>query len=83
MRNDLALQGHRVDAAIPTLMVLADDTVELTHELGMPDWVEVHEDVASEHPDSRVVVLHGAHLIYIDAPDDVVAEIREFLAATQ
>ena len=83
MRNDLALTGHRFDAAIPTLMVLADDSVELTHELGMPDWVEVHEAVASEHPQSRIVVLDGAHLIYIDAPDDVVAEIRKFLAATQ
>ena len=83
MRNDLALTGHRFDAAIPTLMVLAKDSVALAEEFGMPDWVEVHEDVASEHPDSRVVLLDGAHLIYIDAPDDVVAEIREFLAATQ
>ena len=83
LRNDLALEGHRFDAAIPTLMVLADDSVELTHELGMPDWVEVHEAVASEHPQSRIVVLDGAHLIYVDAPDDVGAEIRKFLAATQ
>jgi pimeloyl-ACP methyl ester carboxylesterase len=83
MRNDVALQGHRFDAAIPTLMVLAKDSVALAEELGMPDWVETHEAVASEHPQSRVAVLDGAHLIYLDAPDDVVWEIREFLAATQ
>lgn len=83
MRNDLALTGHRFDAAIPTLMVLAQGTVEAAQEFGMPDWVEVHEAVASEHPESRIVTLEGDHLIYLDAPDEVVAEIREFLAATQ
>lgn len=83
MRNDLALAGHRFDDAIPTLMILAQDSVELAQEFGMPDWVETHEAVASEHPDSRIAILDGAHLIYQDAPDDVVAEIREFLAATQ
>ena len=36
LRNDLALAGHRFDAAIPTLMVLAQETVEATHEYGMP-----------------------------------------------
>lgn len=82
-RNDLALQGHRFDASVPTLMLLAHGTVEATRELGMPDWVEVHEAVASEHPESRIVTLDGDHLIYLDAPDEVVSEIREFLAATQ
>ncbi|WP_146928839.1 alpha/beta fold hydrolase [Cellulomonas xylanilytica] len=83
VRNDLALTGHRFDAAIPTLMVLAEDSVALAEEFSMPDWVEVHEAVSSEHPDSRVVLLDGAHLIYLDAPDETVTEIREFLAATQ
>lgn len=83
MRNDVALQGHRFDAAIPTLMILAKDSVALAEEFGMPSWVETHEAVASEHPDSRLVVLDGAHLIYQDAPDEVVSEIREFLAATR
>ena len=83
LRNDVALAGHRFDAAIPTLMVLAQGTVEATHELGMPDWVEVHEAVASEHPESRIVTLDGDHMIYLDAPDEVVSEIRGFLAATQ
>lgn len=81
LRNDLALAGHRFDPAIPTLMVLAQESVEATEEFGMPDWVEVHEAVASEHPESRVVTLDGAHLIYQDAPDEVVDQIRQFLAA--
>jgi pimeloyl-ACP methyl ester carboxylesterase len=82
LRNDLALAGHRFDAAIPTLMVLAQETVDATQELGMPDWVEVHRAVASEHPQSRVVTLDGSHLIYLDAPDQVEGQIRQFLAAT-
>ncbi|WP_421732748.1 alpha/beta fold hydrolase [Cellulomonas sp.] len=82
LRNDVALAGHRFDAAIPTLMVLAQDTVDAAHEYGMPDWVAVHEAVASEHPESRIVTLDGSHLIYLDAPDDVVGQIRQFLAAT-
>ena len=82
-RNDLALAGQRFDAAIPTLMVLAQDTVEVTRELGMPDWVEVHRAVASEHPQSRVVTLDGSHAIYLDAPDHVVGQIRQFLATTK
>jgi|GEM_PF-1877204 len=82
LRNDVALTGHRFDAAIPTLMVLAQGTVDATHELGMPDWVAVHESVASEHPQSRIVTLDGDHMIYLDAPDEVVAEIRQFLAVT-
>jgi len=45
--------------------------------------VATHEAVASDHPGSRIAILDGAHLIYQDAPADVVAEIREFLAATQ
>ena len=83
MRNDVALQGHRFDASLPTLMVLAQGTVDATDEFGMPDWVDVHEAVASEHPQSRIVTLDGDHMIYLDAPDEVVGEIREFLAATQ
>ncbi len=82
LRNDLALAGHRFDAAIPTLMLLAKETVDATHEYGMPDWVEVHEAVASEHPQSRIVTLDGSHQIYLDAPAEVVAEIRQLLAAT-
>ena len=83
MRNDVALQGHRFDASLPTLMVLAQGTVDATDEFGMPDWVDVHEAVASEHPQSRIVTLDGSHQIYLDAPDGVAAEIRELLAATQ
>jgi len=83
LRNDLDLQGQRFDAVIPTLMVLAQDTIEATRELGMPDWVEVHRAVASEHPQSRIVTLDGSHLIYLDATDQVVGQIRQFLAATK
>jgi pimeloyl-ACP methyl ester carboxylesterase len=82
LRNDLDLQGQRFDAAIPTLMILAQDTIEATREFGMPDWVEVHRAVASEHPQSRIVTLDGSHLIYLDAPNQVVGQIRQFLAAT-
>ncbi len=83
LRNDLALQGQRFDAAIPTLMVLAQETVEAVREFGMPDWVEVHRAVASEHPQSRVVTLDGSHWIHQDAPGQVVGQIRQFLAATR
>ncbi len=85
LRNDVALQGgHRFDPAIPpTLMLLAQDTIDATHEYGMPDWVHVHEAVASEHPQSRIVTLDGGHLIYLDAPpDEVVDQIRRLLATT-
>jgi pimeloyl-ACP methyl ester carboxylesterase len=38
--------------------------------------------VASEHPQSRIVTMDGEHMIYLDDPDQVVSQIREFLAAT-
>ena len=57
-------------------MVLAQDTVEATSELGMPDCVEVHRAIASEHPQTPVVTMDGSHLIYLDAPDHVVSQIR-------
>jgi pimeloyl-ACP methyl ester carboxylesterase len=80
LRNDLDLAGHRIDAAIPTLMLLAEDTVQATREFDMPDWVEVHQAAASENSQSRIATLPGSHLLYLEAPDRVVAEIRQFLA---
>jgi pimeloyl-ACP methyl ester carboxylesterase len=80
--NDIELQGRRFPSAIPTLMILALDSIELVKQYGMPGWVEVHEAVASENPLSNIVTLPGGHMVYQNNPDRVVAQIDEFLTAT-
>jgi pimeloyl-ACP methyl ester carboxylesterase len=82
LRNDRDLASQRFAAAIPTLMILAQGTIDSLREIGYPDWVQVHQAVASEHPQSRIVTMDGEHMIYLDDPDQVVSQIREFLAET-
>ena len=80
--NDIELQGQRFPSTIPTLMILAQDSIDVAKQYDMPGWVEVHEAVASENPLSNIVTLPGGHMVYQNNPDQVVAQIDKFLTAT-
>ena len=53
--------------SVPVLYILSDESVE-----DSPNWLEYHEELASNNPNSQVMVVDGNHYVHLSSEDEVI-----------
>lgn len=77
--NLAAAENLKFPETLRALMLIGEQS-ETDETYGIPDWIQMHEDLITSDLQKAVVIINGPHIIHMTNRDEVVQEMIDFLS---